>query len=72
MMFVFLGHIYMGTVGVKGALGAMKTGWVDEGWAREHHELWYNDVKAGKIPAQRSGTTPPGGVSATAGTAAQA
>jgi formate dehydrogenase subunit gamma len=27
---------------------------VDEAWAKEHHELWYDDVKAGKIPAQRS------------------
>ena len=44
----------MGTVGVKGAYGAMKTGYVDEAWAKEHHELWYDDIKAGKIPAQRS------------------
>lgn len=54
MMTVLMGHIYMGTVGVKGAYGAMRTGYVDEGWAKEHHELWYNDIKAGKIPAQRS------------------
>ncbi|MEN9719258.1 MAG: hypothetical protein RIQ99_2136, partial [Pseudomonadota bacterium] len=27
---------------------------VDETWAREHHELWYNDIKANKIPANRS------------------
>ncbi|MBA4255695.1 MAG: formate dehydrogenase subunit gamma [Polaromonas sp.] len=54
MMSILAGHIYMGTVGVKGAYGAMKTGYVDEGWAKEHHELWYDDIKAGKIPAQRS------------------
>lgn len=54
MMTMLIGHIYMGTIGVKGALGAMKTGYVDEGWAKENHELWYNDIKAGKIPAQRS------------------
>ena len=29
----------------------MGTGYVDEGWAREHHALWYEDIKAGKIPA---------------------
>jgi formate dehydrogenase subunit gamma len=57
MMSILVGHIYMGTVGVKGAYGAMKTGYVDEGWAKEHHELWYDDIKAGKIPAQRSGQT---------------
>lgn len=46
-----LGHIYMGTLGMAGAYNAMKTGYVDEQWAREHHEYWYNDIKAGKIPA---------------------
>ncbi len=55
MMCMFMGHIYLGTIGMKGAYKAMKTGYVDESWAREHHELWYDDVKAGKIPAQRSG-----------------
>jgi formate dehydrogenase subunit gamma len=54
MVALFLGHIYMGTLGVKGAFGAMRTGFVDEGWAREHHELWHDDIKAGKIPAVRT------------------
>jgi formate dehydrogenase subunit gamma len=54
MMAAFLGHIYMGTLGVKGAFGAMRTGYVDEGWAREHHAFWADDVRSGKIPAQRS------------------
>ncbi len=54
MMAMFLGHIYMGTLGMRGAYAAMRTGYVDETWAREHHEYWYDDVKAGKIPAQRS------------------
>lgn len=54
MMAMFLGHIYIGTIGMKGAYGAMRTGYVDEGWAKEHHEWWYDDIKAGKIPAQRS------------------
>lgn len=54
MMAMFIGHIYMGTVGMQGAYKAMKTGYVDETWAKEHHELWYDDIKAGKIPAQRT------------------
>ena len=61
MMAMFIGHIYMGTVGMEGAFKAMKTGYVDETWAKEHHELWHDDIKAGKIPAHRtdekSGTT---------------
>lgn len=41
-------HIYLGTVGMRGAYQAMRYGYVDEAWAREHHELWYQDVKAGR------------------------
>jgi formate dehydrogenase subunit gamma len=66
MMALFLGHIYMATLGVPGAMQAMKTGYVDETWAQEHHELWYDDVKAGKIAAVRSGATPPVAGSASA------
>ena len=54
MMAVFIGHIYMGTIGMRGAYTAMRRGYVDEAWAREHHAYWYEDIKAGKIPAQRS------------------
>ncbi len=58
MMTMFLAHIYLGTIGMKGAYGAMRTGYVDEAWGREHHALWMDDIRAGKIPAQRS--APPG------------
>ena len=54
MMAMFMGHIYMGTIGMEGAYKAMRTGYVDETWAREHHELWAQDVANGKIPAHRS------------------
>ena len=57
MVTALLGHIYMGTIGTRGAYKAMRTGYVNEGWAREHHALWLDDIQAGKIPAQR--TTPP-------------
>ena len=60
MIAMFMGHIYMGTIGMQGAYQAMRTGYVDETWAREHHALWYDDVKAGKIPAQRSAGAPAG------------
>jgi formate dehydrogenase subunit gamma len=59
MMAMFMGHIYLGTIGMEGAYDAMKTGYVDETWAKEHHELWYDDVKAGKIPVQRSSQAAP-------------
>jgi formate dehydrogenase subunit gamma len=42
-------HIYMG-LAVEGAYRAMRDGYVDEQWAKEHHVLWYEEVKAGKRP----------------------
>ncbi len=36
-----LGHIYIGTIGTEGALQGMITGKVDKTWARQHHDLWY-------------------------------
>ena len=68
MMALFIGHIYIGTIGMKGAYKSMRTGYVDEAWAKEHHEWWYDDVKAGKIPADRS--APPAATVAPLGTAA--
>ncbi|MBI2294013.1 MAG: formate dehydrogenase subunit gamma [Betaproteobacteria bacterium] len=41
-------HIYIGTLGANGAYEAMRTGYVDETWAKEHHQTWYEEVKAGK------------------------
>lgn len=45
-----LAHAYMGTLGVEGAYTAMREGYVDEAWARQHHLLWYEEVKQGKRP----------------------
>jgi len=44
------GHIYMGTIGMEGAYRAMRDGYVDEEWAKEHHSIWYDEVKQGKRP----------------------
>ena len=44
-----LGHIYIGTIGMIGAYEGMRTGYVDETWAKEHHRLWYEEVKAGSV-----------------------
>lgn len=51
VMAASLGHIYLGSIGMEGAYDAMRYGYVDEAWAKEHHEYWYNDVKSGKIKA---------------------
>ena len=60
MMAMFIGHIYLGTLGIRGSYQGMKTGYVDEGWAREHHAFWAADIEAGKIPAQRTPVEPDG------------
>lgn len=62
-MSVALGHIYMGTIGVEGAYDAMTgKGQVDESWAKEHHEYWYHDVKAGKTGQKTAGVAGAGQV----------
>ena len=54
MMVVFIGHIYLGTIGTEGTYQGMKTGYVDDNWAKHHHELWLDDVNSGKIPRERT------------------
>lgn len=53
-----LGHIYLGTLGMAGAYQGMKTGVVDEEWAKEHHEYWYDDIKSGKVDATAGSARP--------------
>ncbi len=58
VMAVSLGHIYLGTIGLEGAYEAMRNGYVDEAWAKEHHEYWYNDVRSGKVKAATAAGRP--------------
>ena len=54
-----LGHIYMGTIGVENTYGNMRHGYCDETWAKEHHEIWYREVKSGQRQAA-GGAVPAG------------
>jgi formate dehydrogenase subunit gamma len=45
---MIMGHGYLGSIGMQGAYRAMRDGFVDETWAKEHHAIWYDEVKAGK------------------------
>ena len=45
MIVVIIAHIYIGSVGMEGALDAMTTGEVDENWAKEHHSIWVEEMK---------------------------
>ena len=42
---VFFGHAYIGTIGSEGSLDAMSKGRVSVEWAKQHHDLWYEEVK---------------------------
>jgi formate dehydrogenase subunit gamma len=44
----FIVHLYLATVGVEGAFESMVTGHVDANWARQHHDLWYEELQAGR------------------------
>lgn len=46
LMAIIIAHIYIGSVGMEGAFDAMGDGDVEEQWAREHHSLWVDEVKA--------------------------
>lgn len=39
-----MGHAYVGTLGMEGSIDSMLRGEVDENWAKEHHDLWYEEV----------------------------
>jgi formate dehydrogenase subunit gamma len=54
MLCFAFGHIYLGTVGMEGAYDAMRHGYVDDTWAKEHHDLWYDDIRTGKVARVRS------------------
>jgi len=54
LMTMIVAHIYIGSVGMEGALDAMNSGMVDRNWAKEHHNLWVEeeDQKASPKPAE--------------------
>jgi len=64
---VSFGHIYLGTAGVEGTIDSMTSGYVDEAWAKSHHDRWYAEVKAAAV--EDSETEPAGGGSASTGVA---
>jgi len=59
MIVVIIAHIYIGSVGMEGAIDAMTTGEVDTNWAEEHHSLWVEEVRAEESKATSSTKTQP-------------
>ena len=67
---VAFGHIYIGTIGSEGSLEGMISGRVDTNWAKQHHDLWYEELlDQGVTPeptGSRSTAPPPSGATRTA------
>lgn len=58
---VAVGHIYIGTAGTEGALEGMTTGYVSTEWAKQHHDLWYEQMEAeGKVVEADAGLSQDG------------
>jgi len=53
---VSFGHVYLGTAGVEGTIGSMTNGYVDEAWAKTHHDRWYAEVKAAAGKTEEAGS----------------
>jgi formate dehydrogenase subunit gamma len=52
-------HIYLGTLGSEGAFEGMVTGYVDEGWAHQHHSVWFDEVEQAKVGRAVPAAAPP-------------
>ena len=39
-------HIFMATAMSEGGMECMVSGYCDENWAKQHHNLWYDEIKA--------------------------
>ena len=50
MVALIIAHIYIGTLGMEGAIDAMWEGEVDENWAREHHSAWVAEIEGKPAP----------------------
>lgn len=49
---VIIAHVYIGTIGMEGAFDAMGSGEVDRNWAREHHNLWVQDMEGASVAGE--------------------
>lgn len=52
---LFFGHAWIGTLGTEGAIDGMTTGYVSSEWAKQHHDLWYEQVKDKETDASQVG-----------------
>ncbi len=46
MTTIIIAHIYIGSLGMEGAICAVSTGQVDLNWARENHNVWVEEIES--------------------------
>ncbi len=58
LVVVIFAHIYIGTLGMQGAFSAMGSGQVDVNWAKEHHNLWADQMLSSQPASPGGGARP--------------
>ena len=58
MMAIIIAHIYIGSVGMVGAYDAMGSGQVDVNWAKQHHDIWEEEVSSQDSRVSKKTITP--------------
>jgi len=51
MITLIIAHIYIGSIGMEGAIHAVGSGQVDVNWAKEHHNMWVAEME-GRDPEE--------------------
>ena len=49
------GHIYIGTIGAEGTFDGMWRGRVSVEWAKQHQDLWYEELVAREVSQEKDG-----------------
>ena len=64
VMAFFVVHLYLATIGVEGALESMLNGHVDANWAKQHHAIWYEEIKDTAVDPNSIGNDARAGIGA--------
>lgn len=54
LILLILGHIYL-AIWVRGSITGMVTGYVSRAWVRQHHDRWYDELKAREATQKTEG-----------------
>ncbi|ABI57765.1 formate dehydrogenase subunit gamma [Alkalilimnicola ehrlichii MLHE-1] len=52
-----IGHVYLGAIGNEGTLEGMVSGRVDCNWAKQHHNIWYEEILQDGVQPEPASTS---------------